>query len=647
MKFLCDRCKTRYSIGDDRVRGKILKIRCKNCANVITVREGMPDADAVEAGASVPRRKSTTTQAPTPEAAQLVGAAPASNGGGRSNALGAAFASAMAKPPPALEEEWYVSIDGDQSGPFSLAEAQRWVAGRAFDAELHCWSEGFDDWLPVDKVSHFRGLRKKPPPPPAPPPMPRIGSGRASLTSPIEDEPKPLFAATMASLEKSAPAPAPLQPGVAARGLGLPALPAPISTPSRPSATSPTGQPAYTNGSVARAPATPIKPAVPASAKGGGGSRTSTAPGVGPKPLGFDASESALADSATVLGGPAFEDEAPVASAHKRITPQPQRIERRGANDAFIDAMAASREAEAAAAAAAPPTAFGEQPEDEPGDLDIGEVSRVVKLADLSRPPPRAAVAKRSGAIPTAATNPAMLGRATSSVPKLATSKLSGTNPVPLMDGVDGAPGNGLGNPLADLPHDVAAPTSHRRGMIALLVGAAVLVGTAVVVVALVMSGNEDATGLGGEYELNNERPDQVMRRPGDPPGPNPIEPQNPFVPKKPWRPPVPVIPKDPPPIPGGNSLKAEEIETMAGKFSGTTSSCYMRSQKGADGILIGDVKKITVTLSIAADGTVTDVTLSDNHAANKLGRCLVGAIRGWKFRTSPGGTFRFILHFG
>ena len=39
MKFLCDRCKTRYSIGDDRVRGKILKIRCKNCQNVISVRE--------------------------------------------------------------------------------------------------------------------------------------------------------------------------------------------------------------------------------------------------------------------------------------------------------------------------------------------------------------------------------------------------------------------------------------------------------------------------------------------------------------------------------------------------------------------------------------------------------------------------------
>ena len=86
MKFLCDKCKTRYSIGDDRVRGKILKIRCKNCANVITVREGM-DIDAAE-----PRRNPTMaiqrvdiseTAAPQPQAAH--------------GALGAAFASQLTK----------------------------------------------------------------------------------------------------------------------------------------------------------------------------------------------------------------------------------------------------------------------------------------------------------------------------------------------------------------------------------------------------------------------------------------------------------------------------------------------------------------------------------------------------------------------
>jgi len=126
VKFLCDRCKTRYSIGDERVRGKILKIRCKNCNNVITVREGM-----AEVGAE-PARKGQPTQAVENVAIASAG------GNGAPNALGAAFASAMTtKPPPALEEEWYVSIDGDQAGPYNLAEAQRWVASKAYDAELH------------------------------------------------------------------------------------------------------------------------------------------------------------------------------------------------------------------------------------------------------------------------------------------------------------------------------------------------------------------------------------------------------------------------------------------------------------------------------------------------------------------------------
>src|SRR5205814_5195153 len=117
---------------------------------------------SADEGDAVARAQRPTTMAPPAAHTQQV------NGGG-------------GKPPAALDEEWYVSIDGDQSGPFSLAEAQRWVGSKAFDAELHCWSEGFDDWLPVDKVSHFRGLRKKPLPPAGPPPLPpsRTGPARA------------------------------------------------------------------------------------------------------------------------------------------------------------------------------------------------------------------------------------------------------------------------------------------------------------------------------------------------------------------------------------------------------------------------------------------------------------------------------------
>ncbi len=207
MKFLCDRCKTRYSIGDDRVRGKILKIRCKNCANVITVREGM--AEAEDGAVALDRRARPTTAAPMVTASAPTG-----------SALASAFVTQLTKPPPALEEEWYVSIDGDQSGPFSLADAQRWIAAKSIEVDLHCWSEGFDDWLPVDKVSHFRGLRKKPPAPMAPPPTPRAAP-RAQAPQPqrVEDEPKPLFAATMASLEKAGGG-APERE----RGLGLPPI---------------------------------------------------------------------------------------------------------------------------------------------------------------------------------------------------------------------------------------------------------------------------------------------------------------------------------------------------------------------------------------------------------------------------------------
>ena len=79
MKFSCERCHTRYSIADERVRGKILKIRCKTCAAVISVREGMddgglsgahimPSPPASPASASSPSRvPSATVQLPAME----------------------------------------------------------------------------------------------------------------------------------------------------------------------------------------------------------------------------------------------------------------------------------------------------------------------------------------------------------------------------------------------------------------------------------------------------------------------------------------------------------------------------------------------------------------------------------------------------
>ncbi|MGN6108785.1 MAG: GYF domain-containing protein, partial [Kofleriaceae bacterium] len=535
MKFLCDRCKTRYSIGDDRVRGKILKIRCKNCANVITVREGMPDADAAEAaapgggageaGADPRRAHKSTTAAPV-----IQSEAPA-NG-----ALGAAFASAMTKPPPALEEEWYVSIDGDQSGPFSLAEAQRWIAGQPPDADLHCWSEGFDDWLPVDKVSHFRGLRKRPPTP-APPPVPRAPTAAARSIAPrtdfvSEETPKPLFAATMASLEKGSSPALPVDARGPLAGLPTP-MPARPATPiagARPTATPPKG--------VSPVEARSSAPSGPVSAPHTNGSAARPIPTAKPLP-GFDTSEPA--DPATQIDSPVFPERPAALGAPAPLGPP------------------------AALASPAPTAPPATSPDDD--DLDIGEVSRVVNLADLARSA-RASAGPQSATRRTGA-QPIVQPAARISSPKLG----GGTGAVPPIHGF--GQGGSLEAPGAPVAPEGAIrelapppPVSHKRGMIALVAGAIALIGAAVVVVVVVSSGDDKlANGrLNSVGEIDTTRPDDIrIARPDEPAGSGSATDPSPIT-KKPGtqgqtstvRPPQTKDPVIAPPA-GGNSLRADE----------------------------------------------------------------------------------------
>ena len=247
MKFHCDRCKTRYSISDDRVRGKILKIRCKNCSAVITVREesalpsgGSQRPAAKSSSAKSPARKATRSSSParpsSPSPSSRKTPLPPTGKSGRpSSALRGAFEKAVAtdrgpsaadslsSAPASFEAEWYVANEGDQSGPFDLKEAREWIRARKPGDELFCWSEGFDDWLPVEKVSHFRGLRAggHRPVAKAPAPAPWVGdidekteidpsaallASGASPSAVTEETPKPLFASTMAEVERNAPA---------------------------------------------------------------------------------------------------------------------------------------------------------------------------------------------------------------------------------------------------------------------------------------------------------------------------------------------------------------------------------------------------------------------------------------------------------
>ena len=180
MKFVCDRCQTKYSIADEKVRGKILKVRCKACTNIITVRE--------EAAAGTPRR-APSTAVPTLGSSASRAAMPE----GRPPSAPAARPPA---PPPAVPDDgvqWYLALDGNRTGPFTRRQLVDKVAPFSADADLHIWNEQLGSWKPPGQVPAIAAdlAARKPsgPPPfpgaprrPTPPPMPALAAAAPRQT---------------------------------------------------------------------------------------------------------------------------------------------------------------------------------------------------------------------------------------------------------------------------------------------------------------------------------------------------------------------------------------------------------------------------------------------------------------------------------
>src|SRR5215471_6906935 len=98
MKIVCDSCGTKYSIADEKVRGKVFKIRCKKCSHIIVVRGG-EGSDAPAEGAR--------------------------ENPGDSGGFGAPGSSA---PAPSLaaptDAVWHLVVDREQIGPLSPQEVR-------------------------------------------------------------------------------------------------------------------------------------------------------------------------------------------------------------------------------------------------------------------------------------------------------------------------------------------------------------------------------------------------------------------------------------------------------------------------------------------------------------------------------------------
>ena len=237
MKFVCDKCRTKYSIADERVRRKVLKIRCKNCANIIVVREPEPspkdsfdgearaafDAAFEDSFSGKPSGQASagrSTGAVAAAARSLPPAEPAEFSRDRTE-LAATTPGALSEV-AAHEDEWYLALDEHQFGPMSFAElcsrVKRGEARSESGEEAYCWRDGFDDWLEVTRVPELR--------PYVPPPPPRPRSG----VYPEAESSRPL-AGGMVAATAAAPPPIERSPAESPAPVPEPAVPTPAEPP--------------------------------------------------------------------------------------------------------------------------------------------------------------------------------------------------------------------------------------------------------------------------------------------------------------------------------------------------------------------------------------------------------------------------------
>ncbi|MGM0555129.1 MAG: AgmX/PglI C-terminal domain-containing protein [Myxococcota bacterium] len=121
MKIVCGSCGAKYSIADEKVQGKVFKIRCKKCSNVIVVKGNQDE-----------------------QAAQEEAAGADDFGGAYGGTAGAS--------------EWYVVIDGDQVGPITPEEVEAYAASGRISGETYAWREGLDDWASLASLDAFAHL---------------------------------------------------------------------------------------------------------------------------------------------------------------------------------------------------------------------------------------------------------------------------------------------------------------------------------------------------------------------------------------------------------------------------------------------------------------------------------------------------------
>jgi predicted Zn finger-like uncharacterized protein len=292
LKFLCDNCKAKYQIADEKVAGKTVRMKCRKCGHQIEVRAAVTETSvstsppsamgAMGSGSEAPRPVAKSSLATSLSAAkprapvghQPQAPAPSALAGAFQRTVHDARGPEVPLPQQAgglelsVTDEWYVAINGVPVGPVRISELRRKAASGAVTEDSLCWQEGLEEWRPVRSIPELaaivreaaqgnrpslvsppnegqnRGSRPPPapqrpaPPPPRGPEPPRPAGPGSPFEAPRPTAPSrsnvvPLRVAASSNVDEAPPAPigSPLTGSGAAAAFAPSFAPAPQFTP--------------------------------------------------------------------------------------------------------------------------------------------------------------------------------------------------------------------------------------------------------------------------------------------------------------------------------------------------------------------------------------------------------------------------------
>jgi hypothetical protein len=136
----CEKCLRRYSVAEEMLRSKPVKLRCKGCQNILVVPASSRASSA--AGRAAPR----STPAPRPQEQK------------KAKDPWPGLAAVVA--PSTGGSAWFAMIKGRQSGPFGSAELQTRFRAGEIGPRTSLWREGMSEWQRAEALAEVAPLLK-------------------------------------------------------------------------------------------------------------------------------------------------------------------------------------------------------------------------------------------------------------------------------------------------------------------------------------------------------------------------------------------------------------------------------------------------------------------------------------------------------